>query len=256
MARRRPRDAKACYYCGEPATSVDHVIPRKALQMLRTLNDSTVTEEILGGRVLLVPACRECNSALGATIDLSLLNRRRRAKEHIINKYFQYLNMPNWSDKEISEKGYSLRQLIIRGQDEKARATNRLRYKGGVGKTYSFPNAYSVATNSTSNIPHKSIVQITAGLKPTENVELSRSNKPFKVWKRGEFHKCLSCGDMFLQHTPNQRYCSPLCQQTDISRNRQRILFHPRLILEILVSQHWISILMVLKARRLANFDG
>lgn len=174
MSSRRPRNTSACYYCGEPATSADHVIPRKALQMLRTLGDDTVTQEIIGNRILLVASCRECNSALGATIDDSLLSRRRRAKRYIARKYSQYLEMPHWSEEEIAEKGYSLRLLIIRGKDERARAINRLRYSGGVGRTYSFPNAYSAATNFTNSTQIRNIAPIIADSKPTESDILLR----------------------------------------------------------------------------------
>lgn len=177
MSSRRPRNGSACYYCGEPATTADHVIPRKALQMLRTLDDDAVTEEILGNRTLLVASCKECNSALGATLDDSLLSRRRRAKRHIARKYSQYLEMPHWSDNEINEKGYSLRLLIIRGKDERARAINRLRYSGGVGRTYSFPSAYSAATSFTSSTRTRNIAPIIADSKPTESdILLRRAN--------------------------------------------------------------------------------
>lgn len=102
--------AKACYYCGLPATGVDHVVPRVVKKMAQDLE--------LDLKPSLVPCCKLCNSILGATWDISLLQRRRRAKRYFKTKFNQSLQNTRWSLREILEMGYNMQLHILRGEEE------------------------------------------------------------------------------------------------------------------------------------------
>ncbi len=59
------RDDWTCHYCGGPADTVDHVIPRSAGGAPYDPNNT-------------VAACRSCNSAKGATTDVHAARRTGR----------------------------------------------------------------------------------------------------------------------------------------------------------------------------------
>jgi uncharacterized protein YlaI len=101
-----------CYYCGQRAGSIDHVIPQATLRMLATLSDLPITKELLRNRALKVWACRECNSLLTDSLQESLKARKAYLKIRLIKKYKKILGLPSWSESEVEELGYTLRTHI------------------------------------------------------------------------------------------------------------------------------------------------
>jgi len=102
-----------CYYCGQQADSIDHVIPQAVLRELSALGDEYVTKEMLGKRALKVWACRECNSLAGCSLQDSLPERRDFVKKKLRKKYKRIIELPQWEEGEIEEMGYNL-QVFIR----------------------------------------------------------------------------------------------------------------------------------------------
>ena len=110
-----------CYYCGLIATSIDHFIPQ------------TLTKRgFLTDEQLLIPACRECNSILGARVFRTLALRREAAKEGIRKKYRKFLNLPDWEIEEIEDLGWTLKSVIKRGQALKHLTRQRLAWRGAL----------------------------------------------------------------------------------------------------------------------------
>ena len=74
-----------CYYCGLPATCIDHVVP---LSLINSLEDADLLEIMLNRRRrLTVDACHECNALLGGRYFPLLSERvayvkKRLAKRH------------------------------------------------------------------------------------------------------------------------------------------------------------------------------
>jgi Zn-finger protein len=101
-----------CYYCGQSADSVDHVIPQAMLRQLAALSDVQITKEILRKRALKVWACRECNCLASDSIQDSLIERRQFVKEKLRKRYRKILELPKWEESELNELGYVLRQHI------------------------------------------------------------------------------------------------------------------------------------------------
>ena len=97
-----------CVYCGMPADSVDHVPPRYIRAQLAQVELKPVT-------VVEVPACRECNCALGARPLLTVGHRRAWIKDWLKRRYRTYLNIPNWTEEELAEFGEGLRGKVRRG---------------------------------------------------------------------------------------------------------------------------------------------
>ena len=110
-----------CVYCGMPADSVDHVPPRYMRAQLSQLELKAMT-------VIEVPACRECNCALGARPLLTVGHRRAWIKEWLKKRYRTYLNIPNWTEEELAEFGIGLRGKVRRGMAIRDNVRNRIQW--------------------------------------------------------------------------------------------------------------------------------
>lgn len=112
-------DDHLCYYCGMPATSVDHTVPRAIMYQLA--DEPQILHDLTVHRRLLVPCCLECNSLLGSDFDDTLADRKSRLKAKLRNRYAKYLRIPDWTDSELGRlsrgfQGFVLRGLQIRDQ--------------------------------------------------------------------------------------------------------------------------------------------
>jgi len=118
-------DVTPCFYCGLPATGVDHVLPQ-------SLSDRSewIPHRIRRFRWLIVPACQQCNSALGDRIFDTMQERIRSAKAHIRKKYAKYLSIPEWSDDQLHGLGQRMRQFVEAGIFKKQLTEERLRWRG------------------------------------------------------------------------------------------------------------------------------
>jgi len=125
-------ECEPCYYCGLPASDVEHVIPKAALRAYAGVDG--LTEEMTRGRKLTVPACRECNSLLGATVQNTLAERKSYLKERLQAKYANLLAMPEWTEKELAEMGEAMRQSIKASMNQRVLTKERLRWNGGTVK--------------------------------------------------------------------------------------------------------------------------
>jgi len=105
QAVRELPDVEPCHYCGVPADSVDHFVPQ------------TVAKRMLVVKQRLIPACRECNSALGARFYPTLRARTAAVKESLRRRYRKVLATPDWKDQECDVLGVTLKSSIRnRGQ--------------------------------------------------------------------------------------------------------------------------------------------
>lgn len=113
---RRQHDPTVCYYCGVPATSIDHVVPKSLLDDWRRLGDLENLRLATGrGRVLTVPSCQQCNSMLGGRYDATLADRKARLKARLRKRYARALAMPDWTPEELAALGPRLRAHIEAG---------------------------------------------------------------------------------------------------------------------------------------------
>lgn len=108
-----------CSYCGDPATSWDHVVPHSFEHAADT------TRKYSRG---VVPCCHHCNSTLGAVFCGSLDARLEHLAQRIRKKYAKLLKAPDWTDQEIKELGSNLRDSVIAIRNEKRHAIARLAF--------------------------------------------------------------------------------------------------------------------------------
>jgi len=116
----------ACYYCGMPALTIDHTIPKIILKSLA--GQRKVLEELIGERKLTVSSCRECNSLLSSSYQKTLIERKSYLKFKLTYKYQKLLDMPKWTKEEIKELGPDLKQDIINTMKQKKLIQKRLKW--------------------------------------------------------------------------------------------------------------------------------
>lgn len=109
-----PYGDTVCVYCGEYATSQDHVAP---ISYVAALGDAMEhMRPMLRHSLLIVPACRDCNNRLASYVGRSLTEKRAELKRRLRRKYRRLLESYDWQDEEIAELGRNL-QSWIRNQE-------------------------------------------------------------------------------------------------------------------------------------------
>lgn len=114
-----------CFYCGDPADTMDHQPPISRINGYRQLG-------LMHEFYVKVPCCRECNSLLGNTLTEDLIERDLLAKEKITKKYKRDLALPLWDENEVNELGRNLREGIKNTRLRKEWIEERLDYSGGI----------------------------------------------------------------------------------------------------------------------------
>lgn len=112
-----------CVYCGLPASSRDHVFPQSM--------ENSCLDAVNGGSFKAhrtVPACNECNCLLGGRVFRTFSERKQCLKDLLRRRYAKYLAAPDWSDRELSQLGYSLKTLVASFQAARDTARARLRW--------------------------------------------------------------------------------------------------------------------------------
>ncbi len=101
-------DEWPCYYCGDEAECIDHLIPFK----VRQCGKRNGTHLGFGPRVR---ACKDCNSILGAVGIFTLDGRKEFIATKLKKKLKKLQSIPHWSEEELAELGYSLRSHVESG---------------------------------------------------------------------------------------------------------------------------------------------
>ncbi len=120
-----------CVYCGEVATTKDHVVPRAFYASVADTLDAR--NKVLRNVGVTVPACFECNcNLLGDVPVLTVLGRRQVVKRALKRKYRKLLSSPDWTDAEIAQlkDGGILRQSVINAQEKKRIVRRRIEWQG------------------------------------------------------------------------------------------------------------------------------
>lgn len=113
-----------CAYCGLPSSDQEHVIPRGFIEKLEGLAD-------LGQwRLFTVPACRECNSVSGKKVFTGFHEKRKYIRASLRRRYKSILEIPRWSEEDLSELSLELARYVRQGLRLKEITLRRLNYAG------------------------------------------------------------------------------------------------------------------------------
>lgn len=105
-----------CVYCGFPSNTRDHLLP------------VTSSGETLRRRVLTVPACGECNSAISDKGGHTISERRAIAHDHLRRKHKALLAVKDRTPSELEEYGPNLRAHIIKNMETRRAIHSRLEW--------------------------------------------------------------------------------------------------------------------------------
>lgn len=108
--------AFVCTYCGLAAGTRDHLMP------------STWTGDAVRGSVFTVPACAQCNSAIGDRFAMSITDRRKVAQDYLRKRYRKVLQYVDVSADELKEYGPTLRASIVAGMEQRRIAEDRINW--------------------------------------------------------------------------------------------------------------------------------
>jgi hypothetical protein len=114
-------EIEACYYCGVPADSIDHVTPK-------TIANRIAEVEIEPTRIFTVPSCRECNVLLGPKWYPTLTARKLALKDLLRKRYRKLLDCPDWHEDEILKLGPTLESHIRKQVKLKIFIRDRIRW--------------------------------------------------------------------------------------------------------------------------------
>lgn len=101
-----------CWYCGELATSIDHLFP----------------QVIGGGKGDTVPACLECNKTVQHMHAGSVAARCKFLFYAYVKKFKLNKFIPEWDDDEIEELTGSLKKTVKHKIMQRQRAIERVEY--------------------------------------------------------------------------------------------------------------------------------
>lgn len=110
-----------CAYCGEMSESMDHIPP---LSSCLSLADDYIPHD--PSHFVKVPSCTECNSHLGASLHLTITERRKSVREFLKRKYAKLLRMPLWDEDELAELSPEFAKHIRACSQQSERAKRRV----------------------------------------------------------------------------------------------------------------------------------
>lgn len=114
-----------CVYCGLPADTRDHVPPISRVSDYESLG---LNVEIY----IKVPACSECNTLLGDSIQNSFMERAEELKNKLSRKFSRQLANIDWEEDEINDLGPNLRSYVKSSVRNGKTIVKRIDYYYGV----------------------------------------------------------------------------------------------------------------------------
>lgn len=115
-------EPEPCFYCGVPANSIDHVIPRV---ILRCLDPAVARDHRYRWTVR---ACHECNTLLGSRVFDTLEARRAALKDILRRRHKRLLDAPDWTEAELAACGPVLQGYLRQQQRRRHVLQARLRW--------------------------------------------------------------------------------------------------------------------------------
>ena len=112
-----------CYYCGDPAETIDHV---PAINVAYVMGLDILEKRNI--KLLKVRSCGQCNSILGDRQLLTLDDRARFVYEALQSRYKRLLRAQEWDREELLELGPVLRSYVLSYHNAKSWIEHRLQY--------------------------------------------------------------------------------------------------------------------------------
>lgn len=114
-----------CVYCGDPCDTMDHCPP-----LATVFANGAEFFRKKGVELFTVPACRECNTALGSRPIFHINARRDFIRQKYIKRYSKFVEQRGWTAEEKAELGFNLRDIVEKADGQRARIKRRLQFLG------------------------------------------------------------------------------------------------------------------------------
>lgn len=208
-----------CVYCGARATCLDHFVPLSVLYSLSGTMDTTKSRWKL-------EACHECNGIVGAKVFKTFYEKINYVHKMLEDKYYKFLEMPDWGEDELSELGYGLRGFVESGINNRKFIYERLKWKTrdnpahailaeirfsstGTGNDFVIRGAPSIGTTKIE----KELSMNTTSTEAVSTVTLKTNKKT-----------CDNCGLEIITTRPWKRFCNSKCSQNWHYAQRRKML--------------------------------
>lgn len=106
--------AAICVYCGDPAGTRDHLLPKP------------ITGEARRTLVATVPACADCNRRIGDFPSPCVTSRREVAHVSIRKRWRSILDVPDKTPADLRGLGHAMRSVAIKNNTRRASVRARL----------------------------------------------------------------------------------------------------------------------------------
>ena len=115
-----------CVYCGNIAQEKEHVTPKNFLNGLVGLGNFQNTVKY--HKSMIVPACKECNLIASGQKFRNFTEKKKFIKEKLKNRYRKILLTPFWTDTELLELDFRLREYVLVALEAKRVVQARLNF--------------------------------------------------------------------------------------------------------------------------------
>jgi len=119
-----------CVYCRSIAECRDHVIPVVYMYLTRNYDPS---------KSWVVPCCNHCNQLAGGSVAFSIPEKAKLIIKKMYKKYGKILRYPSWTQDELNELSYNLRNAVWGGIVAKKTLLEKIK---NLEKTASLPPDY------------------------------------------------------------------------------------------------------------------
>lgn len=114
-----------CVYCGDPATTIDHVIPVNFASKVRRKKGRPHKRRDLG--VPQVPACLDCNAILTDRFLLTVEARREFIATYLSNQ-LRSNRLTQWTEDELQDLGPALQASVRQSIAVRNRLESRAKF--------------------------------------------------------------------------------------------------------------------------------
>jgi hypothetical protein len=115
-----------CAYCGEFATTLDHVLPVSAA--VKLLDMICADRSRYRHCLMVVPCCSDCNTRLTNRFFTNITDKRQCLARLLWKKHYRLLGAYDWDQEELDEMGRMLHDYIESRDSKRKVIEDRIRF--------------------------------------------------------------------------------------------------------------------------------
>lgn len=122
-----PQNPFTCFYCGDTASCMDHVPPLSRVDDYRALR-------LRHEYYIKVPCCNECNSVLGNSLQIHIIDRVCDAHDILENRHKKHLKCKAWTKQALDYAQFRgrLKSYVLASENMRKYIADRVDYWKGL----------------------------------------------------------------------------------------------------------------------------